>query len=127
MNRWNSGGLWLEHQIVFGSQFLEQPLLGLQHLFFILFESLFYVGTAMYHQPPEHLCQLAGQRLIGHQSALAPFDATVEASQRLVDAAAHAASDHAEQPPGPVAPSFLAAPPLAALSAARCHPQPSRE
>ena len=127
MNRHDLGRLWLEHQIVFGGQFLEESLLSLRHFFFLLFESGFDIRPAMHHQPPEHLRQLARQRQDGHQTAPPPFQAPVESAQRLVPTAAHAARDHAEEPSSSVARTLLAAAPFAALPAAGRQPQPRRE
>src|SRR5439155_14613258 len=62
---------------------------------------------------PEQFGQLAGQGDVGNQAATAPFESSVEATQRLIDGTAHTTSDHAEQAAGSVAPTLLATSPFA--------------
>ena len=102
MNLNASGWSGQQNQAVFLGEFAQPARLGLRASRFIFCESFLHVVLAMHHQPPEQFRQLAGQGLIGHQSAPPPFEPSVKPAQRLVHAPPHAARHHAEQPPRPV-------------------------
>ena len=127
MNRLVLGGFGLENHIVFASQFLEEVLFGLRDFLFIFLECLFHVSAAVNHQSPEQFGQLARQRKVGNQATAAPLKPSVKATQRLIDATAHAPSDHAEQPSRPVTTALLVAPALATLATTRRQAQPGGE
>ena len=127
LNRVESGCFWLKNHIVLAGQLLQQVLFGLGDLLFIFLESLFHVTDPVNHQAPEQFGQLAGQGDVGNQAATAPFESSVEATQRLIDATAHATSDHPEQAAGSVAPTLLATSPFATLSGNGRQAKPRRE
>src|SRR6266513_1600987 len=126
-NRTESGRFWLENHIVLAGQLLEQPLFGLSDFLFIFVESLFHVTEPVNHQPPGQFGQLASQGKIGNQAAAAPLEPSVKATERFINATAHAPSDHAEQPSSSVTSALLIAPPLATLTATRRQAQPGGE
>src|SRR5438093_11616656 len=78
MNRVPSGGFGLENQVVFASQFLQQTVFGLGNFLFVFLESLFHVADPLNHQTPEQFGQLARQRQIGDQPALATLEPSIE-------------------------------------------------
>src|SRR5438445_10199065 len=126
-NRVESGCFWLENHIVLAGQLLEHPLFGLSDFLFIFLEPVFHVTDPVNHQPPEQFGQLASQGKISNQAAAAPLKASVKATQRFIDATAHAPSDHAEQASGPVTTALLIAPALATVTAPRRQAQPGGE
>src|SRR5439155_661542 len=127
MNRVPSGGFGLKNHVVLACELLEQALFGVGNFLFVFFQSLFHVAGSVNHQTPEQFGQLACQRQIGHQSALAALEPSIKPTEGFVDAPSHAPRHHAKQPSGPIARTALAASAFATISAARRQSQPRRE
>src|SRR5262252_314681 len=127
MNRQPLSGFGLEKHIIFASEFLEEPLLGLSDFLFIFFKTLFDIGSAMDHQTPEQFGQLTRQGQIGHQTASPCLKSAVEAAQSFVHRPTDAACNHTEQSPSPITSTSLAASALATLMATGRQTQPGSE
>jgi hypothetical protein len=125
MNRVRSGDFGLENQIVFLGEFLKQTLFSLSDFLFVFLESLFDVIDSVNHQTPEQFSQFARQGQVGHQPPSPTFEPPIEAAQGFVHTATDAPGNHAKQPSGPVARTFLAASALATAPTARRQSQPA--